>query len=71
MVKGICGLCGGNCGMEFSVEDNKIIHVKGDKDHPISKGFICPKGRALPEIIHSKNRLSKPMKKMIKEIGKK
>lgn len=63
MVKGICGLCGGNCGMEFSVEDNKIIHVKGDKDHPISKGFICPKGRALPEIIHSKNRLSKPMKK--------
>ena len=48
MIKGICGLCSGNCGMEFSVKDNKIIDVKGDKDHPISKGFICPKeGRCL------------------------
>ena len=63
MVKGVCGFCGGNCGIEFSVEDNKITHVKGDKDHPISKGFICPKGIALPEIVHSKDRLTNPMKK--------
>ncbi len=63
MIKGICSFCGGNCGIELLVKDNKIIEVKGDKNHPISKGFICPKGKALPEIVHSKDRLSKPMKK--------
>ncbi|NLJ97674.1 MAG: molybdopterin-dependent oxidoreductase [Tissierellia bacterium] len=63
MAKGICTLCSGNCGIEVMVEDNKVLSVKGDKEHPISKGFTCPKGRALPEMLYAKDRLSCPMKK--------
>lgn len=63
MIKGICSFCGGSCGIELLVKDNKILEVRGDRNHPISKGYICPKGKALPEIVHSNERLSKPMKK--------
>lgn len=63
MIKGICSFCAGSCGIELLVKDNKIIEVRGDKNHPITKGYICPKGKALPEIVHSEDRLTKPMKK--------
>ncbi|OLS02673.1 molybdopterin-containing oxidoreductase family protein [Tissierella creatinophila] len=63
MIKGICSFCSGSCGIELLVKDNKILEVRGDRDHPITKGYICPKGKALPEIVHSKDRLIKPMKK--------
>lgn len=61
--KGICGICNCFCGIELLVKDNRIIQVKGDRDHPLTKGFICPKGRAMPEIVHSKDRIRRPMKK--------
>ena len=63
MIKGVCSFCSGSCGIELIVKDNKIIEVRGDRNHPISKGYICPKGRALPEIVHSNDRISQPMKK--------
>ena len=63
MIRGICSLCSGNCGIELMIKDDRILEVKGDRNHPISKGYICLKGTALPEIVHSKDRLSKPMKK--------
>lgn len=61
--RGICGICNAFCGIEATVTDHKIIHVKGDENHPLTKGYICPKGRALPEIIHSKDRIKEPLKK--------
>jgi len=45
------------------VKDGKIVHVTGDKDHPISRGYICPKGRALPELVELSSRYPKPLKK--------
>lgn len=61
MIKGICSLCGCNCGIELEIEENRILEVRGDQNHPITKGFICPKGRALPSIVHSKDRIVKPL----------
>lgn len=63
--KGICGICNCFCGIELLVKDNKIIQTKGDRDHPLTKGFICPKGGAIPEIVHSEERITKPLKKNI------
>jgi len=39
------------------------VEVTGMKEHPASKGFLCPKGAAIPEHIHSPNRLRHPLKK--------
>lgn len=61
--KGTCGICNCFCGIELMVENNKIVKVRGDRQDPLTKGFVCPKGKAIPEIVHSKDRLSNPMKK--------
>lgn len=60
---GVCGVCKSLCGVELSIKDNKVIDIKGDKNNPWTRGYICPRGRALPEIMYSKDRLSTPMKK--------
>lgn len=56
-----CGLCHMGCGMEVHIKDGKISQVKGLKENAFSKGFVCPKGRALAEYVYSPHRITKPM----------
>ncbi|WP_345426911.1 molybdopterin-containing oxidoreductase family protein [Pseudonocardia xishanensis] len=55
-----CELCMAMCGMIASVEDGRLVDVKGDRDHPASAGYTCTKGRALPERHHGSSRLDFP-----------
>lgn len=57
----LCGLCG--CGMEVVVEDGKLVEVRGDKEHPENRGALCPKGRAIIDILYSTDRLKYPLKR--------
>lgn len=59
-----CNLCEAMCGLEIQVENNEIISIKGDKEDPFSKGFICPKATALQDIYTDPDRLKKPIKKV-------
>ena len=34
--------------------------MRGDRDHPVSAGYTCPKGRALPQLHHHPDRLEHP-----------
>lgn len=52
-----CRICIANCGILVTVEGDQVIEVRGDPDHPISKGYVCPKGRALGTSHHSARRL--------------
>ncbi|MHA2392406.1 MAG: molybdopterin-containing oxidoreductase family protein [Promethearchaeota archaeon] len=61
IVRTICFDCHSRCGILLEVEDGKVIAVKGDKDHPLSHGYICPKGMACMEIIYHPERLTKPL----------
>ena len=45
--RSICRICTNQCGVILDVEGDRIIKVKGDPSHPLSKGYTCPKGRAL------------------------
>ena len=45
-VKSFCRSCAGHCGMEFDVEDGRIVKARGDKEHPLTKGYFCVKGMA-------------------------
>jgi anaerobic selenocysteine-containing dehydrogenase len=47
--KSFCRFCHAVCGIEVDVENNRALSVRGDKDHPISQGYLCVKGRALIE----------------------
>lgn len=56
-----CSLCHMGCGMELHIKDGRITEVKGIKNHPLNKGFLCPKGRAVIEHITSPKRLTAPL----------
>lgn len=45
--KSTCCYCGVGCGVVISTQDNKIIDVKGDPDHPANFGRLCTKGSTL------------------------
>jgi len=56
-----CPLCEATCGLELTIEDDRITRVRGDKDDVFSHGFICPKGASLGELHHDPDRLSAPL----------
>lgn len=64
-VKATCkvGACEPQCGLELDIEEGKIVSVRPDKDHPISKGYACIKGIAVPEYQNDPDRLLEPIKK--------
>jgi predicted molibdopterin-dependent oxidoreductase YjgC len=45
--RSICRICTNQCGVVMDLEGEQIVKVKGDASHPLSKGYTCPKGRAL------------------------
>ena len=45
--KSTCCYCGTGCGVVIESENDRIIGVRGDKDHPANFGRLCAKGAAL------------------------
>jgi anaerobic selenocysteine-containing dehydrogenase len=45
--KSFCRFCHAVCGIELDVEDGRPVAVRGDRDHPVSQGYLCVKGREL------------------------
>ncbi len=58
-----CNLCEAICGLEITIENNNITHIAGDKNDPLSKGYLCPKAYALKDIYEDPNRLKQPIRK--------
>jgi formate dehydrogenase (coenzyme F420) alpha subunit len=50
--------------MEVTVDNGKVVNVEGQKDHPLNKGYLCPKGRAAIEHLYHPDRLKYPLKKV-------
>ena len=55
-----CRICSAACGIVVTTEDQQVLKVRGDADHPLSRGYTCSKGRALPAWHHSPRRLDRP-----------
>lgn len=61
-VKTVCRSCWGGCGVIVDVENGKhVTGVRPDPDHPRSRGYMCPKGVALPWTVNRPDRLNSPM----------
>ncbi|MFI0449093.1 molybdopterin oxidoreductase family protein [Actinomadura sp. 6N118] len=57
-----CPLCEALCGLELTLDDGgNVTGVRGDKQDPLSKGFICPKGATLGRLDGDPDRLAEPM----------
>ncbi|HEV2498127.1 MAG TPA: nitrate reductase, partial [Terriglobia bacterium] len=43
-IKTTCGYCSVGCGMLVGVRDGRAVSVRGNPDHPVNLGKLCPKG---------------------------
>ncbi|PUB82045.1 MAG: dehydrogenase, partial [gamma proteobacterium symbiont of Ctena orbiculata] len=58
-----CILCSINCGISVEVNGGKLQKIKGDKENPKSKGYICQKAARLNYYQNHSGRLSQPLSK--------
>ena len=58
--KSTCCYCGVGCGVIISSENNRIVDVKGDPNHPANFGRLCTKGSTLHLTAKLDNRLLYP-----------
>ena len=58
-----CNLCEAICGIEITVQPDQRLNIRGDKDDPFSRGYICPKAVALQDIHYDKDRLKYPVRR--------
>jgi len=56
--------CPDTCGLLVGVEDGRVLSVKGDPEHPFTRGAICVKVRHYPERVYSPLRVLHPLKRM-------
>ncbi len=59
----VCPFCEATCGLAVEVEGDAIVGVRGDKEDPFSRGFICPKAYGLKELHHDPERLRRPVRR--------
>ena len=58
-----CNICEAICGIEIAVQGEQRLEIRGDKDDPFSRGYICPKAVALQDIHYDKDRLKYPVRR--------
>src|ERR1700719_219141 len=61
-VQGFCGLCIARCGTVATLENGRFTRLDPDPPHPTGAA-ICAKGRAAPELVYHKERLTRPLRR--------
>jgi anaerobic selenocysteine-containing dehydrogenase len=60
-VKTTCGYCSVGCGMLVGVRDDRAVAVRGNPDHPVNRGKLCPKGLSEHHILSAPGRAKQPL----------
>jgi len=58
VVKSVCPYCAVGCGQSVYVKDEQVVHIEGDKDSPISRGRLCPRGSSSLSLVTSPTRVT-------------
>jgi assimilatory nitrate reductase catalytic subunit len=56
-----CGYCSVGCGMFIGVKGGRAVSVRGNPDHPVNRGMLCPKGLSEHHAVHAANRAKHPL----------
>jgi len=59
VVKSICPYCAVGCAQSVYVKDQRVVQIEGDKDSPISRGRLCPRGSSSLSLVTSPSRVTK------------
>lgn len=64
-----CPFCEAACGVEVTADhaSRAIVSVRGDKQDPFSRGYICPKAHGLTALHADPDRLRRPLRKRGKD----
>ena len=61
IVKTVCSRdCPDSCFVDVVVKDGQIICTRGNKESPITQGFLCPRGVGDPKRVYSSERILYP-----------
>jgi len=56
-----CPLCEAGCGLEITIDGDRVTRIRGDRDDVFSHGFICPKGSTLKQLHEDPDWLRRPL----------
>ncbi len=55
--------CPDSCGVIATVENGRIVEHRGDKDHPVTRGFLCLRGNRYLRRFYSEERILHPLRR--------
>ena len=64
-----CSMCNAGCGILVHRVDGVAVDIKGDPDHPTSRGKLCAKGPCAIMSLYDPDRLKTPLKRTNPEKG--
>ncbi len=59
-----CHICEANCGILVEMDGRDVVSIKGNPDHILSGGYICPKATSIADTQSDPDRLRRPLKKV-------
>ena len=63
--KNVCPLdCPDTCSMTVTVEEGRAIDLRGDRDHPFTRGFLCQKMASYLDRVYSPERITHPLRRV-------
>ena len=60
-VKTTCGYCSVGCGMLIGVKEGKAVAARGNPEHSVNSGKLCPKGLSEHHILSAPGRATHPL----------
>lgn len=59
-----CRICEPLCGLIAVTQGERLVDLRPNKDHLLSEGFMCVKGRAMAEVVHDPDRVLQPLRRI-------
>ena len=61
--RALCFGCWLQAGVLATVENGKVIKLRGEPGHPVNQGWICERSKAFIEHLYHEDRLNTPLKR--------
>src|SRR5512139_2010394 len=58
-----CRVCEPSCGLVAEVENDRLLRLWPDDNHPVTRGFACHKGLGFTAIHQDPDRLNVPLRR--------
>jgi anaerobic selenocysteine-containing dehydrogenase len=62
--RALCFGCWLQAGVLATVENGKVVKLKGEPGHPVNQGWICERSKAFIEHLYHEDRLNTPLKRL-------